>query len=161
MDKNIKEMSKRLDACLPRLMLGMRRNVSQEAHRLKLSSSQLMVMMGLRYCSGSCTMSDICKDTGITTTALTTVIDGLIKLKMVRRVQSPADRRKVVVTLTAAGTRATESFRKLHYNNIEKMMSMLDPSERAAVVKAAEKGVTFFEQPDHKHHHTNSDRRKK
>jgi DNA-binding MarR family transcriptional regulator len=74
------------------------------SERFGLSSSDLECL-DLALLSGGATAGEFAKVTGLTTGAITGVIDRLERAGYVRRERDPADRRKVIVRARAAMTR--------------------------------------------------------
>jgi len=76
------------------------------ARRLGINSTDLECL-GVIMDSGRITAGGLAKAMGLTTGAITGVIDRLEKAKLARRARDPADRRKVNVRVTdAAGAKA-------------------------------------------------------
>ncbi len=82
------------------------------------------------------TAGDLVRETMVTTGAVTNRIDRLEEQGLIERVANPADRRQVLVHLTAAGLKLTDEVADAHYSFEEQLISVLDPSQRAAVAEA-------------------------
>jgi DNA-binding MarR family transcriptional regulator len=90
-------------ALVERLMLGLRRSSAAGvlhsqviARRVGINSSDLE-SLDLILMSGSATAGEIGRRTGLTSGAVTGLIDRLERLELVERMADPNDRRKVVV----------------------------------------------------------------
>jgi DNA-binding MarR family transcriptional regulator len=76
-------------------------------------------------------MRDIAKKFHVSPPAATLLIDGLAKQGMLERLVDPGDRRAVRVALTAKGRRFLDRGMKLRVKELEKIFSVLTPSERS------------------------------
>jgi len=85
------------------------------ADRLGLTSSELEVM-GTLVARGPLAAGDLAKRTGLTSGAVTRLIDRLVERGSVRRLADPEDRRRVLVECTPNAMRTCEPF----YGPIEK-----------------------------------------
>jgi DNA-binding MarR family transcriptional regulator len=90
------------------------------SERFGLSSSDLECL-DLALLSGGATAGDFAKATGLTTGAITGVIDRLERAGYVRREKDPADRRKVIVRARPAMTRRIAPL----YDSLQREMTAL------------------------------------
>jgi DNA-binding MarR family transcriptional regulator len=90
------------------------------SERFGLSSSDLECL-DLALLSGGATAGEFAKATGLTTGAITGVIDRLERAGYVRREKDPADRRKVVVRARPAMTRRIAPL----YDSLQREMTAL------------------------------------
>jgi DNA-binding MarR family transcriptional regulator len=79
------------------------------AERLGVTSNELEVL-GTLVARGPLSAGDIAKRTGLTSGAVTRLIDRLVERGSVRRRPDPEDRRRVLVEITPAALRACEPF---------------------------------------------------
>jgi DNA-binding MarR family transcriptional regulator len=63
-------------------------------------------------------------------------VDGLVKARLVKRIDAADDRRKVVLTLTRAGRQALESAREAALGRLAGILDELNDADRAAVIRA-------------------------
>lgn len=89
------------------------------------------------------TMTEIAGKMGHTTAAATGLVDRLEKLGHVRRVHASDDRRKILVQITASGSRLVTEVRDDMVSNLLKMMGMLDPDDQKSWVRIYEKVFVF------------------
>ncbi len=89
------------------------------AERLGLNPTDIECLGALG--SGDVTAGDLARATGLTTGAITGVIDRLEKAGFVRRERTRDDRRKVYVRMTAAGRAAGEA----HYGSLDRAVDRL------------------------------------
>jgi len=79
------------------------------AERLGVTSNELEVL-GTLVARGPLSAGDLARRTGLTSGAVTRLIDRLVERGSVRRLADPADRRRVLVQITPAAVRACEPF---------------------------------------------------
>ena len=78
---------------------------------------------------GQLTMSEIGKEMIVTFANITTIVDNLEKLRYVRRVRDPSDRRLVRVQLTGSGSRLFKRIYNSHRREVAKLMKVLNKQE--------------------------------
>lgn len=84
-------------------------------------------------------MSDIGNNMVVTFANVTTIVDNLEKMRYVKRVRDPSDRRRIIVELTSEGK---EIFRKIHDKHskvIENIMSALSEHDLKILIGYLEK----------------------
>lgn len=79
------------------------------AERLGVTSNEVEVL-GTLVARGPLSAGDLARRTGLTSGAVTRLIDRLAERGSVRRMADPADRRRVLVQITPAAVRACEPF---------------------------------------------------
>ena len=79
------------------------------AERLGVTSTELEVL-GTLVARGALAAGDLARRTGLTSGAVTRLIDRLAERGIVRRRADPSDRRRVLVEITPAALRASEPF---------------------------------------------------
>lgn len=113
-------------------------NAIRSIARLKLGLSDFAVLEALLH-KGPQPVNQIGRRVLLTSGSITTAVDRLEGRKLVRRSVDPEDSRARIVELTAAGRRLiTAAFQK-HKCDIEKTMAILNPSERATLVRLLKK----------------------
>jgi DNA-binding MarR family transcriptional regulator len=123
------------------LMLALRDVVmATERERLRMAREVLNVglneMLACAYiaASGPRTPSDIADRLQITTASVTELVDRLERNGLVSRVPHPTDRRKVLVTLTAAGEQKSELIQDRFTEVMGTCAADLTLSERTVVL---------------------------
>lgn len=81
-----------------------------EAGGLSLASWRILLALQRMQ---PCTMNALARYATMERTALTRVLDQMVKLDLARRTTPPEDRRQVLVTLTASGLEAFEKGRRI------------------------------------------------
>jgi DNA-binding MarR family transcriptional regulator len=104
------------------------------AERMGLSSTELEVV-GTLVARGPLSAGDLAKRTGLTSGAVTRLIDRLVERGTVRRLADPNDRRKVLVEITPGAMRGCEPF----YGPIERegteLLARLTEKELEVILK--------------------------
>ena len=77
---------------------------SQELQKFGLTLPQFVALAALAECKEACTMSDLTRATLQDAPTMTGITDRLVKMKLVERTRSEADRRVVLVQTTPAGS---------------------------------------------------------
>lgn len=75
---------------------------------------------------------------GVTPSTVTSVVDGLVTRGLVSRTVDPEDRRRVVLSLTAAGRRAVASGDEVVGAGLEKLLRRLDPDDAESALVGLE-----------------------
>jgi DNA-binding MarR family transcriptional regulator len=81
---------------------------------------------------GPCTNRQLAEAAGITSPTATRMIDGLVGRGVVTRVEDPADRRAVLISLTHAGREALTAKLEEYGRVREQLAQTLEPEERLA-----------------------------
>jgi DNA-binding MarR family transcriptional regulator len=110
---------------------------------LDLTKPQLRTLMSISRAS-CCTMSELGKLTGYPTSALTGIIDRMIKKKLVRRVRNEDDRRIVNVVATETGARMAVEFHRKLMRAISVVLEKMEPDDREKMVVLMEKIASGF-----------------
>lgn len=93
------------------------------------------------------TPSEIAAWQQMSPSGITGRLDGLEKRGFIRRLPSPADRRKVIVELTEEGRRAWLGTFDPQTNEEEKVLAALDPDEREQFDRLLRKMMRAVDQP--------------
>jgi DNA-binding MarR family transcriptional regulator len=82
------------------------------SRKISMSTYHAVIKLALasRTSQASLQLSHLADKIGITTTAITTVADGLEKLGLAKRKQDPNDRRSILISLTPKGLAFAERF---------------------------------------------------
>ena len=116
--------------------------LSKELARGNVSSAQYC-LLGFLTGQKHLTMTEIAGRMGHTTAAATGLVDRLEKLGHVRRVHASDDRRKILVQITASGSRLVTAVRDDMVTNLLKIMAQLDASEQQSWLRIYEKIFAF------------------
>ena len=94
-----------------------------------------VVILDLLRELGPCKMGDLAKTLHLTMSAVTAIIDRMIKLKLVRRERSSEDRRIVRVTLLKKGAETARKVYEERRKTANDVFSVLTKSERREYLK--------------------------
>lgn len=100
----------------------------------KLTHSQGRVMLYLSL-RGPQRMSDIARLLSIGMASATPVVDGLVKMKLVKRLPDPNDRRVVRIELTAAGKRQHEQLTQHHAQKLKLTFGHMSSGQQKEVLE--------------------------
>lgn len=115
------------------------RQLSENFRRHGLDNNwEYDVLATLRRCGEpfELTAGALVQQTMVTTGAMTNRIDRLEARGLIERAANPADRRQVVVRLTAAGLAITDEVADAHYTFEEQLLRTLSDRQRQQVAKA-------------------------
>ncbi len=132
-----------IESCIPKIMKGMRFTIPKRIMGIKLSFHQGLTLICLGE-HGSCKMTELSKETGINLTALTGVIDGLIKDKLAMRKRTPEDRRVVLVALTSSGRKLVSGVQQYRRKGIKSIVKSLDAKDKDIIIRGFAKMVDIF-----------------
>ncbi|MCK4851578.1 MAG: MarR family transcriptional regulator [Candidatus Omnitrophica bacterium] len=103
-----------------------------------LSLPQVVVLDLLRE-KGACMMGDLARTLHLTMSAVTGIVDKMIKLNMIKRERSKEDRRIVRVILLEKGEKTAKQISKERKNISNDIFSVLSGSERREYLKLLKK----------------------
>lgn len=89
-------------------------------------------------------MTSVAKALSVTTGTLTIAVNSLVKKEYVNRVRSEADRRVVLVSLTAAGRKAYRQHQHFRAQMIENITSCLNEEESRVLAGVLSSIKAFF-----------------
>lgn len=89
-------------------------------------------------------VKEIAQHFGMTSSAITQVVNGLVKDQLITRTLDPTDRRKVSLTLTKQGQTALTKSHKSRHAMMSKMLSPLTDSEIRQLRAMQEKIITHL-----------------
>ena len=85
---------------------------------------------------GSRDIKDLAQFAGVTSSAMTRLVDGLEKRGWVRRIRQDEDRRRVMVELRAQGRREAARLRDLTETAVQAVMSQIPKDKHAQVLES-------------------------
>jgi DNA-binding MarR family transcriptional regulator len=142
MDKRfLKIQAERLFAAVEAIEKSLERDLI--GTELDLTKPQLRTLMSISRAK-RCTMSELGKLTGYPTSALTGIIDRMIKKKLVRRVRNGSDRRIVNVVATETGVSLAGDFHKKLMRCMSVVLEKMEPDDREKMVVLMEKIASGF-----------------
>lgn len=84
---------------------------------------------------GSCKMSELAETLNLTLSAVTVIIDKMIKMKLVKRERSGTDRRVVNVSMVAKGKELASRIRSLRRNIANDLFSPLGQKDKNEYIR--------------------------
>lgn len=100
-----------------------------------LSMPQYSMLMRLYY-KGGCGISDISAALDVTNAAASQMVDRLVQMELIDRVEDPNDRRAKQVTISGRGRTLVEKGIEARNRWTEDLPNLLAADQRAAVVSA-------------------------
>ena len=88
--------------------------------------------------AGHLRMSELASRLGIGASSASEVVERLVELGLLRRVDDADDRRQVVITATPDAAALIERFRELNQRQLREMLGRLDADELAIVAQSLE-----------------------
>lgn len=125
----ISEFADKVGDIMPALSREFLKNQTIEFYKVKLTLPQCF-MLDMLDKSGNSSMSDLAKCMGVTTAAMTGVVDRLVRDGYVVRSSDPADRRVINIQLTSKGNKAVEMIHAHRRETLIKLFDVLSSSER-------------------------------
>ena len=101
-------------------------------HRRDLTVPQFRALLHMKRAAGA-SLGEVADYIGPTSATTSKLVDELVGRGLVQRVESPVDRRKVMLTLTSAGCDLLESARRATLEQFEAQLAPLAPQERLAI----------------------------
>jgi DNA-binding MarR family transcriptional regulator len=99
---------------------------------------------------GPCKMNELAKVLNVTMSAVTPIVDKMIKLKLVKRERSTEDRRVVKIIMLNQGKEKLREIREERKNIMNDFFSVLTKSEKYSYVKLLKKVYNNLKQRDEK-----------
>ncbi|MGI6250915.1 MAG: MarR family winged helix-turn-helix transcriptional regulator [Anaerolineaceae bacterium] len=81
-------------------------------------------------------INDLARHLGITTAAVSQMLDKLVETQLVDRREDPQDRRAKTLSLTAQGQEVVQQIKSVRHEWIDSFLDTFSPQEKAAVLPA-------------------------
>lgn len=94
--------------------------------QVTMPQAKLLYLLGA---SGDLHMSELVARLGVSLSTISGLVDRVVDQGFAHRREDPADRRQVVVGLTAAGTDFIDRFRELGADQMRELLVLLDDEE--------------------------------
>ncbi len=91
---------------------GVRSGVNFPQYAHDLSGAEINVMMRLGHNSSGISVGDLASEIGITSGAITQLVDKLVEKDLVERVEDPNDRRIILITPSAKAKKTREDLKQ-------------------------------------------------
>jgi outer membrane protein len=139
-DVSLKQFAEQVVRLMPRMIRLMIREERNYLARGLITLPQLWVMMAVCE-QGACTMQDIAQLIGLKASTVTSLVDRLVEMGLVRRQHNHQDRRQVLAMATPKGAKMLEHIREEKEKSVIRMFEALTEKERAAYLSILEKLV--------------------
>jgi len=131
------ELIGQVELLLPEI--GKRINAVIANHPLAKGRTQPQIkVLGHLYRRGQCTVSDVAHALGISLPAASETIDKLVEEGMLTRHANPADRRQVLVELTAPAKKLGDEIHCARRAQLRAALELLEPHERPYFARSLE-----------------------
>lgn len=127
----------------------MRDQMSCDLSMTHISMLQLQALIFIKK-HPHCQMSDIAGEFNIELPSATSLINKLVKAKLVQREADEKDRRLVRVALTQSGGKLLEEGMKMKTKKIEQMLSYLTEKEKEDLLRITKTIITNMEEQHEK-----------
>jgi len=142
-DNKMKEYIARVEKTIPEILRCIHIAVPKDIMGLKLTISQSTTLTSLGY-KKSCKMSELAESVSMNTSTMTSVVDSLIEIDLLRRMRSREDRRLVLVQLTEKGKKVVNKLNRYKKKQIRDIIEHLNEKDRENVLSGFEKVVDAF-----------------
>jgi DNA-binding MarR family transcriptional regulator len=134
-------MTKLLDTCVHELMdttPQIIQVIRVEMRRGRGSDISIPQFRTLRFiqCNPDSSLSHLAEHLGLTLPSVSKLVDGLVKQKLVIRLESTADRRRLTLVLTQNGEAIVNSAREGAQSNLAKILDCLSSDELKIIHQA-------------------------
>lgn len=126
----IKDFSRQVVEIMPVIYKEFARREDNELTQGKISCSQMVTLDYVLRTPRVVRMKDIAHNLGIQMSSATTLVDRLIREKMLERHHDQKDRRLVSVTITAYGRKVVKQILTQKRRSIQEIFSVLTDQER-------------------------------
>lgn len=135
----------KFDQLMDQLMRELHAGNPPKFLELELTESQFIAgMIILQH--GTCTMSEIANALGVSLSAITGIIDRMVKHGFVERLRDDSDRRLVRVQLTEKGTSILNELHQHKNRHLRSMLGVLNDSDRASLIELIQKIIDALHQ---------------
>jgi DNA-binding MarR family transcriptional regulator len=123
------EFADKVGEIMPAISKEFLRNQTVDFYKVKITMPQCIILDSLDR-TGESSMSDLAKSMGVTTAAMTGIVDRLVRDGYVTRVSDPGDRRVVKIKPTTKGERVVKTLREHRRRMMVKLFGVLSQTER-------------------------------
>jgi DNA-binding MarR family transcriptional regulator len=134
MPLTISQFADRLNEIIPVLMRGIFKQQKNELGKGKITVPQFVILDFLSR-QQEARMTDMARFIGVTTAAMTGLVDRLVNYKYVERIFDPEDRRIIKIRLTTEGNRLVTKINRQRRETIVKIFSGVSGHDRAEYLR--------------------------
>ncbi|OYD14680.1 hypothetical protein CH333_07485 [candidate division WOR-3 bacterium JGI_Cruoil_03_44_89] len=136
----ISEYIDRVEKCIPKIIKSISLFMPKEIAGLRLTESQVLTLSSL-FGREVWKMTELSESVNINLSAMTGVVDSLVRNELVERKRDVKDRRRVLVHLTSRGKKIARKIRTTRKRKIRNIIEYLNEDEREAIISGFEKAV--------------------
>jgi DNA-binding MarR family transcriptional regulator len=125
----LNEFADKLNEIMPVMIKEFARRQVNELYRGKITLPQFLILEFLKT-QGECKMKVLALGLGVTTPAMTGIVDRLVRYGYVQRVFEPGDRRIIKIRLTNRGTDLVKKINQQRRQMILKVFGKISQAER-------------------------------
>jgi DNA-binding MarR family transcriptional regulator len=125
----IDEITKEIKILFPKMIKGVQGILPKN---WSISMPQMSLLMAIHEAGGKASISGIAQDRKVSLPTITNMVDRLIRNGLLKRVDDPNDRRKVLAQLTPKGKKAVETMLVAIEKRWHKVLSHLLTEEQVA-----------------------------
>jgi DNA-binding MarR family transcriptional regulator len=126
---SVEQFADRMSEIMPVIIKEFARRQTDEFYKGKLTFPQFLVLEFLRR-SGESKMTTLANFMGVTTPAMTGIVDRLVKYGYVLRIFDPQDRRIIKIKLATKGTELVKKINQQRRQMIIKIFGQLSERDR-------------------------------
>ncbi|MBU0716351.1 MAG: MarR family transcriptional regulator [Verrucomicrobia bacterium] len=127
----LEQFADRLGRLMPRLMRHLMTQDRNYLARGMITLPQLWALHQVAECK-TCTMCMLAQALGLKSSTVTGLVDRLVKLGLLKRFNSQADRRVVLAEITPKGRKILEHLHAERHESVIRMFQHVSQKERAA-----------------------------
>jgi MarR family transcriptional regulator, organic hydroperoxide resistance regulator len=114
------------------MMTGKSKECLLKKYKLTWPEIRILYMISL---NPEVTTSHIAETMSNSTSAITQIVDQLVAKKLLKRINSVNDRRKVFLSITKLGENRFHEFKAVHLQALEKLLTKLSDEELDTLIK--------------------------
>lgn len=127
-----------------RIILKVEEQAIRKANKVSLSISELHLLETIGKEASPKTASQIAAELDLTLPSVTVGVNKLLKKGLIRKEQSPEDRRAVRISLTKQGEKMNKYHQLFHAKMVRAVSLELSQQEKEAMIHGIEKLYQFF-----------------
>ncbi|UCB57545.1 MAG: winged helix-turn-helix transcriptional regulator [Candidatus Omnitrophota bacterium] len=133
------DFGKEVSTMLPLIMREFTRNQHKDIFAKGLLSVPQVVILDFLYERKGCQMNELARLLNFSMSAVTAIVDKMIRLKLIKRQRSSQDRRVVNVMILSKGKEAIKRVREARRDCVNEMFSVLTQKDREEYIRILKK----------------------
>lgn len=123
---------------LPMIMREFAKRQQDLFSKVFLTIPQIVILEFLVE-KGPCKMNELARALNFTMSAVTAIVDKMVRLKLVKRERSVEDRRVVKVTLLDKGTQMSQRIKETRHTCVDELFSALTQEDKSEYIRILKK----------------------